>query len=137
MEDEVTLGLLLALAGQCFAGDVAPATRDEHCFAAVYGGQHVRDVHAVTKDGRIVYQGDTLYSVEGEAVSFAYVSSIGGIGRGTATLTPGDWRFAMTMRATPTAAPQPAEIRWRWNDAESYTVSGGPAPVDYRRMKNK
>jgi hypothetical protein len=127
------LAPLLALAGHCFAGDFSPGTVDLHCFSAVYGGQHVRDVHVVTKDGQSVYEGETLYSVEGERLALSYWSSIGGIGRGTAVLAPGEWTFAITMRATPSAAPQAFATRWRWQGTETYTVSGGPAPVIYRR----
>ena len=131
----ILLGPLLALAGQCFAGDVAPGSRDIHCFASVYGGQHVRDVHRVISGGRTVYRGETMYSVDGDALSFTYLSSIGGIGRGTATLMPGNWSFAGTMRATPAAAPAPFAVRWQWQGARAYRVSGGPVPVTYRRVR--
>ena len=134
---ESLLAPLLALAGHCFGGDFAPGTRDEHCFTSVYGGQHVRDVHVVSKDGRSSYQGETTYSVEGDAVAFTYLSSIGGIGRGTVAFTPGDWRFTMTMRATPAAAPETFATRWQWQGDIAYTVSGGPAPVAYRRTAAK
>ena len=130
---ESALAPLLALAGLCFAGEVAPGARDEHCFTSVYGGQHVRDVHKVTKGGRVVYQGETMYSYEGEAVTFTYLSSTGGIGRGTATFAPGNWHFVMTMRATPTAAVKPYDTRWTWQGPRAYAVSGGPAPIIYRR----
>ena len=131
---ESVLAPLLALAGACFSGDVAPATRDVHCFTSLYGGQHVRDVHKVIKDGNTVYQGETIYSLEGGVVTFTYLSSIGGIGRGAAVLAPGDWGFALDMRATPDAALQHFDTRWRWQGSQSYTVSGGPAPVTYRRV---
>ncbi len=127
------LAPLLALAGSCFAGQFAPDAVDEHCFSSVYGGQHVRDAHNVTRNGRTVYQGETIYSVEGDTIAFSYVSSIGGIGRGTAVLAPAEWRFAMAMRATAAAKPQPFATRWQWQGGGAYTVSGGPAPVTYRR----
>lgn len=130
-----SLAPLLALAGHCFAGQLAPGTIDRHCFSAVYDGQHVRDIHAVIKDERTVYQGETLYSVEGDAVIFTYWSSMGGIGRGTASLAAGDWRFTLTMRATPASAPQPFASRWQWQGPTAFTVSGGPPPVTYRRTR--
>lgn len=99
----------------------------------MFGGKHVRDVHRVTRAGRTVYEGETIYSVEGPTVSFVYVSSIGGIGRGTADLGRGDWRFSLTMRATPGAAPATAASRWQWHGKRSYTVSNGAASVSYRR----
>jgi hypothetical protein len=133
---EGLLAPLLALAGHCFAGDFSPGTVDRHCFSAVYGGQHVRDIHVVTKDGRPVYEGETLYSVESDKLALTYWSSIGGIGRGTARLASGDWTFAMTMRATPAAEPQAFSTRWQWHGADSYTVTGGPAAVTYRRVSS-
>ena len=130
------LAPLLALAGQCFVGQVAPGTRDVHCYTSVYGGQHARDVHRVTKGGRTIYQGETMYSLEGGAVTFTYLSSIGGIGRGTVEFAPGDWRFTVSMRPTPAAAPQSFATRWQWRGMRAYSVSGGPAPITYRRTRN-
>lgn len=131
---ESALGPLLALAGSCFAGDVAPGARDVHCFTSVYGGSHVRDEHKVSEDGKTVYQGETIYSVQGGVVTFTYFSSIGGIGHGAALLAPGDWGFALDMRATPDSALTHFETRWIWRGSTSYTVSGGPAPVTFRRI---
>jgi hypothetical protein len=134
MAAAASLAPLLALAGHCFAGDVAPATRDTHCFTSLFDGSHVRDAHQVTKDGRTIYQGESIYSVEGGAVAFTYWSSIGGIGHGTATFAPNDWHFTLAMRATPDAAPMPLAIRWQWRGADAYVVSGGPAAVTFRRV---
>ncbi len=103
--------------------------------SAVYGGQHVRDVHVVTKNGRAAYEGETLYSVEGGNIVLTYWSSIGGIGRGTVNLTPGDWTFTITMRATPTAAPQSFATHWKWLGDDAYIVTGGSAAVTYRRAR--
>ena len=131
------LAPLLALAGQCFAGEVEPGSRDVHCFTSVYGGQHVRDVHKITKSGRILYQGETMYSVEGGEVTFTYLISIGGIGRGIATLGPGDWRFIGMMRATPADAPKPFLIRWQWSGGHAYSVRSGGETVTYRRTSRQ
>ena len=128
-----SLAPLLALAGHCFAADFSPGTVDRHCFSAVYGGHHVRDVHAVTKGDHTLYAGESLYSIDGGTVAFTYWSTIGGIGRGTATFAPGDWTFNLAMRASPTAASQSVATHWRWHGADTYVVSGGPAPVTYRR----
>ena len=127
------LAPLLALTGHCFVAEISPGTTDEHCFNSVYDGRHVRDVHVVTKGNRVVYQGETIYSVEGAAIALTYFSSTGGIGRGTALLAPDDWRFTMTMRATSSAKLTPITVRWNWQGATSYTVSGGHEPVTYRR----
>lgn len=128
------LAPLLALSGQCFAGDVAKDASDKHCFTSLYDGAHVRDDHRVISGGRVVYQGKTLYSVEQGVVVFTYLTSLGGIGRGTASLGRKDWRFAGTMRAGPSAPARPFGTAWRWQGGQRYTVTGGPAAVTYRRV---
>ncbi|MEO7411105.1 MAG: hypothetical protein ABIU10_07280 [Sphingomicrobium sp.] len=130
---ESLLAPLLALTGHCYVGQVAPDAMDEHCFTAMYGGQHVRDTHRVIGKSGVVYRGETIYSVEGSAIAFTYFSSIGGIGRGTAVLSPGAWHFTMSMRAIPADKPTPISIDWQWQGVTAYTVSGGPSPVTYRR----
>jgi len=135
MAGAASLAPLLALTGHCFAGEVGPNTWDTHCFTSVFNGQHVRDAHQVAREGRTVYQGESLYSVEAGKVVFTYWSSIGGIGHGTATLSPGVWHFSLAMRGAPDAAPTPLAIRWQWQDAKSYVVSGGPAAVTFRRVR--
>lgn len=74
------LGFLI---GHCWRGEFPKSgEQDTHCFEAVYDGQHVRDRHDVT-GGKAVYQGETLYSFDGEAASFTYWNSQGGVSRGT------------------------------------------------------
>ena len=38
---------------------------DVHCFERVFGGQHVRDRHEVSRPGGPIYRGETLYSWDG------------------------------------------------------------------------
>lgn len=74
------------LAGRCFAG-VFPGseTYDVHCFEPVFGGQFLRDVHAVPR-GAETYRGETLYhwDADGGAIRYRYYNSLGGISDGTA-----------------------------------------------------
>ena len=70
------------LVGHCWRGRFASGEQDTHCFDAAYGGQHVRDRHEVT-GGAQLYSGETLYSVDGGAVSYTYWNSIGGVSRGS------------------------------------------------------
>ena len=75
---------------------------DVHCFAAVYGGEHVRDRHVVKVGGKTVYAGETLYSVEDGKISFTYWNSLGGVGHGIAQCRGGRDRLpAAQMREDP------------------------------------
>ena len=70
------------LVGHCWEGKFEGGETDTHCFDAVYGGQHVRDRHEVT-GGQGIYRGETIYSREGQAVSYTYWNSLGGVSRGS------------------------------------------------------
>ena len=70
------------LVGHCWEGKFEGGETDTHCFDAVYGGQHVRDRHEV-KGGKGIYLGETIYSREGQAVSYTYWNSLGGVSRGS------------------------------------------------------
>lgn len=123
------------LAGHCWRGD-APGNAgiDTHCFEWVYGGQHLRDRHVVTVDGKPVYEGETLYSVEGGDVSFTYWNSIGGIGRGNMEAKPNALAFSGTIHATPSAKTEPLATTWR-TDETSYAVEeAGSKPRLFRRI---
>ncbi|ABI66211.1 hypothetical protein Mmar10_1919 [Maricaulis maris MCS10] len=78
---------LAFLAGSCWTG-VFPGseTFDVHCYEPVYGGQYLRDVHAVPQ-GAAVYRGETLYhwDAEAEVITYRYYNSIGGVSDGTMT----------------------------------------------------
>ena len=102
------------LLGRCFSGD-APGGGgiDKHCFEPVYGGQHVRDRHAVTAGGKQVYAGETLYSVENGKITFVYWNSLGGIGRGSAAPAGSQINFSGTIHATPTGKEQGFATVWR------------------------
>ena len=102
-----------ALVGHCWAG-AAPggAGIDRHCFESVFGGQHVRDRHEVTVEGRKVYEGETIYSAKGQQVVFTYWNSLGGLGTGTAVVADKEWRFKGTIHATATGAEEPMAAVW-------------------------
>jgi len=102
------------LVGHCWVG-AAPGDRgqDRHCFDTVLGGEHVRDQHAVTINGREVYAGETIYSVHGSKVVFTYWNSLGGLGTGDAVAQPSEWRFTGSIHATPDGAEQPLATTWK------------------------
>ena len=109
--------------GHCWTGP-APgnAAIDTHCFEAVYGGQHIRDRHEVKAGGKTVYAGETLYSVEGSNVTFVYWNSLGGVGRGAATVTGDQMSFAGDMRGSPSGSSEHFTASWRKVDG-GYVVS--------------
>ena len=100
--------------GHCWVGP-APGNRgeDRHCFESVFGGQHVRDRHDVTVNGRKVYEGETLYSVHGPKVVFTYWNSLGGLGTGSATASGDQFHFSGTIHATPASEEEPMDAAWR------------------------
>jgi hypothetical protein len=109
--------------GHCWSG-AAPISGgiDTHCFEAVYGGQHVRDRHEVKIDGKAVYRGETLYSVEGGQVSFTYWNSLGDVGRGRAKAEGAELRFTGSIRGEPL-------------DATWHKVDGGYEVTDAGRTR--
>jgi hypothetical protein len=123
------------LVGHCWTG-AAPggAGVDQHCFEPVYGGQHVRDRHVVTVDGKPVYEGETVYSAEGGRLTFTYWNSIGGLGRGSVVVAGDMLRFSGTIHARPSASDAPFAVTWR-KLAGSYEVSDGDGapPRSFRR----
>jgi hypothetical protein len=119
------------LVGHCWAGPAPGNGTDRHCFEPVYGGQHVRDRHVVTIDGKPVYEGETLYSVHGRQVVFTYWNSLGGFGTGTADLAGEPWRFKGTIHATPNGKDQPMAASWNLT-ADGYEVGAG---ADAQRFK--
>lgn len=113
------------LVGHCFVGEAPGSSgKDKHCFETVFGGQHIRDRHVVTSQGRDVYAGETLYSERGPKVIFTYWNSLGGLGTGEAAVTSDGWHFAGTIHATAGSADEPFTATWhKVNDG--YEVSDG------------
>ena len=117
-----------ALAGHCWSGPAPGGGTDTHCFESVYGGQHIRDRHSVSVDGRKVYAGESLYSVAGPKVIFTYWNSLGGLGTGAAVVSGPEWTFSGTIHATAAGKEQPMTARWVVG-ADGYAVhDGGTAP---------
>ena len=108
--------------GHCWSGAAPGKGVDTHCFEAVYGGQHVRDRHEVKVGDKTVYAGETLYSVEGGAVTLTYWNSLGGIGRGRATANGAELTFSGEMRGTPNGASEAFAATWHMVDG-AYEVS--------------
>lgn len=114
-----------ALVGHCWEGPAPGKGTDVHCFESVYGGQHIRDRHAVTVDGRVVYSGETLYSVSGGKVVLTYWNSLGGLGTAEAKVDGPKWSFDGTIHATPTGKEQPMRAVWIVG-RDGYVVEDAP-----------
>lgn len=112
------------LLGRCYIASVGPNSTDRHCFEGIYGRKHVRDRHSVTVDGKVVYAGETIYSRDGDTVVFTYFNTLGGVGHGKASATPGGISFTGSMRGTPNGAVQSMNSNWRWQ-AGGYAASDG------------
>jgi len=110
------------LIGACWRADFSSSVHDTHCFEALYGGAHVRDRHEVQDGGKIVYAGETTYSVDGNEVVFIYVNSLGGVGHGKVQKQGSLLTFTGAMRASPDKAQQPIDSEWRIVDANHYEV---------------
>lgn len=112
---------LAFLIGRCWEGAFENGERDRHCFEAVYGGQHVRDVHEVTGGAR-PYRGETIYSWDGRAnvVTYTYWNSSGGVSRGTMRpAADGRLDFGDETYTDPQGRRITISTHWR-RDGESY-----------------
>jgi len=129
--------------GSCWIGEFTKTMTDRHCFTRILNGTHIRDAHEVKEGGRIVYGGETTYSLDGEAVSFTYFSSLGGVGRGSVTQNGALLRFAGSMRASPDKPAQGIDSEWRLVDDDHYDVrslvpsasTGGNQTLRFSREK--
>jgi hypothetical protein len=119
---EPALQPFASFVGHCWSGD-APGGggTDTHCFEAVYGGQHIRDRHTVVVNGKRVYEGEALYSVEAGAITFTYWNSIGGVGHGSASAAGAEMHFNGQMRPSPSSQAEPMKATWR-TVADGYEV---------------
>ena len=118
----MTLEPLAPFVGSCWTADFSPTVRDTHCFELMYGGAHIRDRHEVVEDGKPIYGGETIYSLDGGTIVFTYVNSLAGVGRGTASADGAVLRFKGSMRASPDKDRQPIDSEWRLVDDEHYEV---------------
>ena len=125
------------LIGSCWRAQIAPGTTDTHCFEPMYERAHVRDRHEVHAGGKTVYAGETVYSLEGRAVSFTYVNSLGGVGRGSVAKGGNRLRFDGTMRASPDAQAQPIATEWTLVDRNAYETrdSSSAKVTRFNRVK--
>jgi hypothetical protein len=130
-------------AGSCWVADFTRTMTDRHCFERILGGTHIRDTHEVREAGRVLYSGETTYSLDGGTVVFTYFNSLGGVGRGTVTEKGELLRFAGSMRASPDKARQRIDSEWRFVDEDHYEVrslvkspsTGGNQLLRFRRVK--
>ena len=128
--------------GACWTAAFSATTTDRHCFTRVIGGTHVRDTHEVSEGGRVVYSGETTYSLDGDGVVFTYLNSLGGVGRGVVTQAGEKLRFIGSMRASPDKPEQKIDSEWKMT-ADGYDVrslvggasTGGNAVLHFTKAK--
>jgi hypothetical protein len=106
----------------CWRAEFTATMHDMHCFELMYRGAHVRDRHEVEEGGKIVYAGETIYSVDGPNLLFTYVNSLGGVGTGKVARSKSMLGFKGSMRASPDKAQQPIDSEWRVVDDDHYEV---------------
>ena len=109
---EPALAIFAPLLGKCFSAAIAAGITDQHCFTAVYGGAHVRDAHAVTSGGELVYSGETIYSMGPSGAEFTYVNSDGGVGHGTVSIKVPSLSFTGSMAGSSSAPAKPISGKW-------------------------
>ena len=106
-------------------------------------GAHVRDRHEVTDNGKAIYAGETIYSLDGDATVFTYFNSMGGVGRGSVTVEGSKLRFVGAMRATPGKPEQRIDSEWSGIGSKGYEVrslvgdasTGGNNIVRFTKVK--
>ena len=112
------------LVGHCWRAIVGNDTVDRHCFESIFGGTHIRDAHVVKARGRAVYSGETIYSAERGALTFVYINSLGGVGRGIATQSKSGLAFDLTMRATSASKIERSHTTWHFRNSGFDAISG-------------
>ena len=135
------LAMFDRLAGSCWTTNFVPVNAsipsgdslDTHCFSVLYDGQYVRDAHRVTRQGQVIYRGETTYSRDGEQVEFVYLNSLGGVSRGTAIASPEGIQFTSIYRAPGEEKPKEIASRWRWSGPDSYDVWDDDNWIRYSR----
>ena len=128
--------------GSCWVADFSATISDTHCFELMYDGAHVRDRHEVREDGKPVYAGETIYSIDGAEIIFAYYNSLGGVGRGTLAPSGKRLRFTGQMRASPDKPQEPIDSEWLVVDDDHYEVrslvpsasTAGKEAIRFRRV---
>jgi hypothetical protein len=65
------------LVGHCWRTMLKDGPTDTHCFASVAGGQQIRDRHAVRKEGKVIYTGESVISVVKAGLHYVYLGSNG------------------------------------------------------------
>lgn len=108
--------------GSCWTADFTATMRDTHCFELLYNGAHVRDRHEVKGGGKVVYAGETTYSLDGDKMVFVYLNDLGGFGGGTVLRDKNKLRFKGSMRGAPDKPSVPIDSEWLLRDADHYEV---------------
>jgi hypothetical protein len=65
------------LVGHCWRTTLKEGPTDTHCLASIAGGQQIRDQHAVRKDGKVIYTGESVISIVKARLHYVYQGSNG------------------------------------------------------------
>lgn len=123
------------LTGHCWEGELAPGLANVHCFAPADGGARMRDHHEVSREGVVVYSGDTIYEWDGAAGAIRFTYSSGGetVGEGHVRAIEGGLDFGNVAYAT---ANGPVMIASRWmriGDDMYEAADSAPGASDFDR----
>ncbi|HEY0627913.1 MAG TPA: SRPBCC family protein [Sphingomicrobium sp.] len=128
------------LVGHCWEGKFENGQVDTHCYDSLYDGQHIRDRHEV-KGGKKLYRGETIYSRDGQGVSYTYWNSVGGVSRGSMKGDGDRLDFGTERHRTKDGKDIAIATHWQRQGADAYqsVTSSADLPsmnrtVVYRRV---
>lgn len=119
------------LAGSCWRGEPSPeATIDTHCFTLAFNGELAMDVHKVTKAGKVIYEGVTVYRPDTPSglLAYGYYNSFGDLMTGYAQRAGDELRFPKAPGAEP-------EMVWKVGKSSyEMTPRGSAKAVRFTRI---
>ena len=115
---------LAYLAGHCWKGTFPDGKQsDEHCFAWMYEGKFLRDVHTVRAAGRPDYVGESTYFWDSAArrLEYLYIENKGGFSRGLVSVEQDALVFPSTSFVSD-GRTQSYRSRWQRVGENAYDV---------------
>lgn len=115
---------LAFLAGHCWKGTFPDGKQtDEHCFAWVYGGKFLRDVHTVQGAGHPDFHGESIYFWNSgtKELEYLYIEDHGGFSRGVVGTVPDALVFPPTSYVED-GKTQTYRSRWQRAGENAYDV---------------
>jgi len=115
---------LAFLAGHCWEGTFPDGKQtDEHCFAWVYDGKFLRDVHTVKGAGHPDFHGESIYfwNSATKEIEYLYIEDRGGFSRGPVGSAPDALVFPPTSYVED-GKTQTYRSRWQRVGEDAYDV---------------